>query len=156
MLGRAHADRVGPVRALAERFDTHVYGEGWEEHGLAARGTIYGDDVLAALSSAKMTMVFFRTGAGHALVKVGLFDFAAAGALVVTNRHPEAERYFQFGSEIVGFEDTPDLLRRVEHLLAHPEEAEAIRRAGRDRVLREHTWVCVWPRILKQLAELPA
>ncbi len=156
VLGRAHADRVGPVRALAARFDTHVYGEGWEEHGLAARGTIYGDDVLAALSSAKVTMVFFRTGAGHALVKVGLFDFAAAGALVVTNRHPEAERYFEFGREIVGFEDTPDLLLRVEYLLAHPEEAEAIRRAGRDRVLREHTWVRVWPRILKQLAELPA
>jgi len=154
VLGRAHADRVGPVRALAERFETHVYGEGWEQHGLAARGTIYGDDVLAALSSAKMTMVFFRTGAGHALVKVGLFDFAAAGALVVTNRYPEAEKYFEFGREIVGFDDTPDLLRQVEYLLTHPGEAEAIRRAGRERVLREHTWTRVWPRILMQLSEL--
>lgn len=156
VLGRAHPDRIEPVRALVDAFDTHVYGEGWAEHGLPSRGAIYGDDVLAALNSAKITTVFFRTGAGHALVKVGLFDFAAAGALVATNRFPEVEAYFDFGREIVGFDDTSDLLRQVRHLLAHPEQAEAIRRAGRERVLRDHTWRRAWPRILRQLAELPA
>jgi spore maturation protein CgeB len=156
VLGRAHPDRVAPVKALAAEFDVRVHGEGWEAHGVAGRGPIYGEDVLAALASAKMTTVFFRTGAGHALVKVGLFDFAAAGALVVTNRFPETAEYFEFGREIVGFEDTPDLLGQVRHLLANPSEAEAIRRAGRERVLRDHTWRKVWPRILRQLAELPA
>ena len=155
VLGRAHPDRVEPVRALASAFETHLYGEGWQEHGLESRGAIYGEDVLAALSSAKMTVVFFRTGAGHALVKVGLFDFAAAGALVVTNRFFEVAKYFEYGREIVGFDDTADLVRQVERLLARPDEAEAIRRAGRERVLREHTWRRVWPGILRQLAELP-
>jgi spore maturation protein CgeB len=100
--------------------------------------------------------VFFRTGAGHALVKVGLFDFAAAGALVATNRFAEVERYFEFGKEIVGFEDTPDLLRQVRHALEHPEEADRVRRAGRERVLREHTWRAVWPGILRDLAGAPS
>ena len=155
VLGRAHPDRVEPVRALASAFETHLYGEGWQEHGLESRGAIYGEDVLAALSSAKMTVVFFRTGAGHALVKVGLFDFAASGALVVTNRFSEVAKYFEYGREIVGFDDTADLVRQVARLLARPDEAEAIRRAGRERVLREHTWRRVWPGILRQLAELP-
>jgi hypothetical protein len=153
VLGRAHPDRVEPVRALVEAFDTHLYGEGWDEHGLVSRGTIYGDDVLAALSSAAVTVVFFLTGAGHALVKVGLFDFAAAGALVVTNRFPEVERYLEYGREIVGFESTDDLLRAVRRMLDHPDEAAAIRRAGRERVLRDHTWRRIWPRILGWLAE---
>jgi glycosyltransferase involved in cell wall biosynthesis len=156
VLGRAHPDRVEPVRELVRQFETHVYGEGWEEHGVASGGTIYGEDVLAALSSAKATVIFFRTGAGHALVKVGLFDFAAGGALVVTNRFAEVERYFEYGREIVGFDDTAELIARIRHLLEHPEEADAIRRAGRERVLAEHTWRRVWPLILRRLAELPA
>lgn len=154
VLGRAHPDRIEPVRALLQNFDTHVYGEGWEEHGIASRGLIYGDGVLAALNSAKATMVFFRTGGGHSLVKVGLFDFAAAGALVFTDRFPEVERYFTWGKEIVGFESTADLLEKVRHYLDHPEEADAIRRAGRARVLAEHTWPRVWPRILARLGEV--
>ena len=152
VLGRAHPDRVEPARALVDRFDTHVYGEGWEEHGIASRGLIYGEDVLAALSSAKATVIFFLTGGGHALVKVGLFDFAAAGALVVTNRFAEVERYFEYGREIVGFDSTGDLVRKIRHYLDHPGEAEAVRRAGRERVLAEHTWPAVWPGILQQLS----
>ena len=153
VLGRAHADRVEPVKALVAAFDTHVYGEGWEEHGVHSRGTIYGDDVLAALNSAAATVIFFLNREGDALVKVGLFDFAAAGGLVVTNYFPAVEEYLQFGKELVGFESTDDLLRKVRHLLDHPDEAERIRRAGRERVLREHTWRRIWPRILGWLAE---
>ena len=122
-------------------------------HGIAGRGLIYGDDVLAALNSAKTTVLFFRTGGGHALVKVGLFDFAAAGALVVTNRFAEVEPYLAYGREIVGFDSTADLLRQVRYYLAHPAEAEEIRRAGRARVLAEHTWPAVWPRILARLGK---
>ncbi|HEX4495764.1 MAG TPA: glycosyltransferase [Thermoanaerobaculia bacterium] len=153
VLGRAHPDRLEPVRALVERFDTHVYGEGWDEHGIAGRGLIYGDDVLAALASARITVIFFRTGGGHALVKVGLFDFAAAGALVLTNRFAEVERYFDYGREIVGFDSTDELLAQVRHYLDHPDEAAAVRAAGRARVLAEHTWPAVWPRILAQLGK---
>lgn len=153
VLGRAHPDRVEPVRALVRSFDTHLYGEGWEEHGLASRGLIFGEDVLAALNSAAATVVFFLTGGGHALVKVGLFDFAAAGALVVTNRFADVEPYFEYGKEIVGFGNVDDLLRQVRHYLDHPEEAAAVRRQGRERVLRDHTWRRIWPRILGWLSQ---
>jgi spore maturation protein CgeB len=156
VLGRAHADRVEPVKALVDAFDTHVYGEGWDAHGVASRGTLYGDDVMAALNSAVATVVFFLNREGDALVKVGLFDFAAAGGLVVTNTFPAVEEYLQFGKELVGFDDTEDLLRKIRRLLDHPEEAAAIRRAGRERVLREHTWRRIWPRVLGWLAEEPA
>ncbi|HEX2645282.1 MAG TPA: GNAT family N-acetyltransferase [Thermoanaerobaculia bacterium] len=151
ILGRAHPDRIEAVRELIARFDTHVYGEGWEEHGIASRGLIYGDDVLAALSSARITPVFNRTGAGHPLVKVGIFDFPAAGALVATNRFPAVADYFEFDKEIVGFDETADLVEKIRYYLDHPGEAATIRQAGRERVLREHTWKRVWLRLLRDL-----
>jgi len=118
---------------------------------VAGRGVIFGDDVLAALSSARVTVVFFLTQHGNALVKVGLFDFPAAGALVATNSFPEVETYMTYGKEIIGFTSTDDLLRKVRYYLDHPAEAEAIRRAGRERVLRDHTWRTAWPRVLEEL-----
>ena len=156
VVARPHPDRVAPVKELVRAFDTHVYGEGWEEHGVASRGLIYGDDLLAALASARITVVFFLTGGGHALVKVGLFDFPAAGALVATNRFPEVEPYMAYGKELIGFDSPGDLLAKVRHYLDHPDEAEAIRRAGRARVLRDHTWRTTWPRVLDLLRAVPA
>lgn len=151
-LGRALPDRVEPVRALLENFDTHLYGERWDEHGIASRGVIYGDDLLAALSSAEVAVLFFLTPSGHPLVKVGLFDFASAGALVATNRFAEVGEYFQYGSEIIGFDTTDDMLRTIRYYLDHPDEAATIRRAGRERVLREHSWAAVWTRLLASFA----
>ena len=153
---RPHPDRIGPVKELVRAFDTHVYGEGWEEHGVAGRGLIHGDDLLAALASARITVVFFLTGAGHALVKVGLFDFPAAGALVATNHFPEVEPYMTYGRELIGFDSTSDLLRKLRHYLDHPDEAEKIRAAGRARVLRDHTWRTTWPKVLDVLRKAPA
>jgi hypothetical protein len=151
VMGHAHEDRVEPARSLMERFQVHVYGEDWEGHGIASRGFLFGEDTLAALNSARTTVVFFRTRGGHVVVKPGLFDFAAAGALVLTNRCAEVEPYFVYGQEILGFSDTADLIDTVAHVLRHPEEADRVRQAGRQRVLRDHTWRAVWTRLLPWL-----
>jgi hypothetical protein len=154
VLGRAHPDRIDPVRALASRFDVHVYGEGWAEHGITSRGFIFDQDVLAALNSARMSAIFFRTRGGHVVLKVGLFDFAVAGALVITNWSAEVEPHLAYGREIVGFRSTEELLERVAYYLKHTDEAEAVRRAGRERVLRDHTWRVVWPRVLATVGSM--
>ena len=71
----------------------------------------------------------------------------AAGVLVITNFFPDVERYFTFGKEILGFSSKEDLVSKIEYYITHPEEAESVRKAGRARVLKEHTWTAVWPRI---------
>lgn len=155
VMAAARPSRVEPVRALVDEFDTHLYGEWWDRYGLESRGVLLGDDSVAARCSAQCSVIFLPTVSGRPVVKVGLFDFAACGALVVADYLPEVEKYFEYGREIVGFHSTADLLRQVRWCLDHPAEAEAIRQAGRARVLREHTWTAAWPRILRQLVELP-
>jgi hypothetical protein len=152
VLGRALADRVKPARALCERFRVHLYGEDWEAHGLPGRGFVLGEDALAALSSARITVVFHGSQAGHPIIKPQLFDFLAAGALVATSEWPGLAEYFRPGVHLVGFRSTRDLLAKVEHYLARPDAARAIREAGRAHVLAHHTWARAWPRILAWLA----
>jgi len=153
VMGQARADRLEPVRALVKQFHTHLYGEGWERHGLTSRGILLGEDSVAARGSAKFSVIFLPTVSGQPVVKVGLFDFAASGALVVTNYLPDVEPYLTYGKEIIGFTTTEDLVSKIRYYLNHPKEADAIRVAGQERVLREHTWGVVWPRILGWLRE---
>jgi spore maturation protein CgeB len=154
VIGRAHPDRIQPVRRLFENFKVHLYGEGWETHQLPSRGTLYGDELLAALNSAQVSVIFSRTPAGHAIGKVALFDFAAGGALVATEYLPELEHYFEYGREIIGFADADELIARIHYYVSRPEEARVVREAGRKRVLSQHVWKKIWPSITARLQEL--
>ncbi len=149
MLGAVHEDRIEPVRALVEHFDTHVYGENWEKYGFHNRGFLYGEDTLSALNSAKMAIIFPRTVSGFKAVKLGIFDFFAAGGLVITEDFPDLHEYFEVGREVIAFTDTEDMLKKVRYYLDHPDEADAIRQAGRKRVVENYTWKKAWPAILK-------
>lgn len=148
MLGAVHADRIEPVKRLVEKFNTHVHGEHWEKYGIENRGPIYGDDVLTALNSAKIAVVFAKSVSGFPGFKVGVLDFIAASCLVITEDTPQLHVYFEVGREVVAFTDCADMLAKIEYYLAHPDEAQQILRAGRQKVINSYTWDKVWPKVL--------
>lgn len=154
ILGAVHLDRVEPVKALVEHFDTHVYGENWEKYGIKNRGLLFGEDALSALNSAGMAVIFSKTVTGFQGVKVGVLDFLAAGCLVVTEHVPDLGRYFVVGKEIIAFDGTLDMLEKIRYYLDHPEEAHAIRQAGRKKVINHFTWDKVWPRVLSTVIRI--
>jgi spore maturation protein CgeB len=156
VVGRANPDRVEPVRHLHQHFKLHLYGEGWEPHGLPSRGLLYGEDLLSALSSAQISIIFLYTPGGHAIGKVALFDFIAGGALMATNYLTEIERYFEYDREIIGFSSIEELIRKVQFYIAHPADARAVREAGRKRVISDHVWRKAWPAILENLRDVRA
>ncbi len=151
VVGRAHSDRIAPVKQLSDHFRVHIYGEDWEQHGLPGRAPLYNDDLLRALNAARIAVVFSRTPAGHSIAKIAVFDFLAAGALIATDRIPELEPYFEYGREIIGFNGVDDLISQVRFYLERPDLAESIRAAGHRKVLESHTWAKLWPRILAGL-----
>lgn len=147
-LGAAHPDRIEPVKALIENFDTHVYGENWEKYGVPTRGLVYGDETLKALNSTKVAIIFSRTPSGRQTLKVGIFDFLAAGALVATDDFPELHQYFDVNKELIVFNSVDEMLAKIHYYLDHPADADAIRTAGRQKVLTQYTWKQTWPKIL--------
>jgi spore maturation protein CgeB len=68
------------------------------------------------------------------------FEIPMSGGLYLTEYHPELERVYDVGTEIVAYRGFDDLKAKIRHLLAKPDEAEAIRRAGFRRARRDHTW----------------
>jgi spore maturation protein CgeB len=68
------------------------------------------------------------------------FEIAAAGGLQITDPRPLLPPLFTPGRELAVAETPDDLPGLIEHYLARPEEAEAMGRAARARVLAEHTY----------------
>jgi hypothetical protein len=68
------------------------------------------------------------------------FEAPMSGALYCTGHIDELTHFFEPGREIVTYRNEEELLAAVRRLLAHPEEAERIRKAGLRRALAEHTY----------------
>jgi spore maturation protein CgeB len=103
-------------------------------------------DLIRTFSRSRISLGFATAGNSHRgprrLTHLRLREFEApmSGALYLTERQPELEEYFRIGEEVLCYEDRDDLLDQARHYLAHPEQAERVRRAGRQRALRDHTW----------------
>ncbi len=103
-------------------------------------------DLIKTFSRSHISLGFATAGDSHRgprrLTHLRLREFEApmSGGLYMTERQEELEEYFTIGREVLCYEHRDDLLEQVRYYLAHPEQAERIRRAGHERALREHTW----------------
>jgi spore maturation protein CgeB len=69
------------------------------------------------------------------------FEIPAAGGFYLAQSCPELSLYYEIGEEIAVWDRAPDLIDRIRYYLARPDERERIARAGRQRALRNHTWL---------------
>lgn len=103
-------------------------------------------DLIRAYSQSRLTLGFATAGDSHRgprrLTHLRLREFEApmSGALYLTEHQEELAEYFTPGTEVLTYVGRDDLLETARYYLAHPEQAERVRRAGRHRALREHTW----------------
>jgi spore maturation protein CgeB len=89
-------------------------------------------------------------------IKARTFEVPGAGGFLLTEVAPELERYFAIGSEIAAFASPGDLVERVRYYLDHPDERDAIARAGHARAIAEHTYERRISQILEKLHPLQA
>ncbi|VAX21658.1 hypothetical protein MNBD_NITROSPINAE02-787 [hydrothermal vent metagenome] len=68
------------------------------------------------------------------------FEVAACGAFGLVDRRDELGEMLKVGEEIITFDDSDDLREKIAFYLDHPEEREAIAKAGMKRTLKEHTF----------------
>ncbi len=73
-------------------------------------------------------------------VKGRNFEIPGAGGFLLTGAVEHLEEYYVPGKEVAVFSTPRDLIERIRFYLTHDEEREAIRDAGYQRTLREHTY----------------
>jgi len=78
--------------------------------------------------------------AGVGFDTVRYWEVPAHGCMLLAERRPTVIPHnFRDGETAVFFDDLPDLERKLEHYLTHPDECAAIAQAGRQYFMEHHT-----------------
>jgi spore maturation protein CgeB len=132
------------VRELGD-YPVRVWGHGWQRsrdpvvRGLATGRPVYGRDKLAVYASSTVSLNHHHPMNDIVGVNTRAFELAAAGACQLADAKEDIGRLFKVGEEVVTYRDLGELRRRLDHLLAHPDEARGIGENARRRALAEHT-----------------
>ncbi len=69
-----------------------------------------------------------------------VYEAMACGTFLMCDAQKDVMSLFEDGKHLVIFKDAADLCDKIKYYLANPEKREAIARAGRDEVLKKHTY----------------
>lgn len=80
-----------------------------------------------------------------------VFEAMACGAFVLTDRQKDVLSLFKDGEHLVTFSDDADLDRKIAFFLEHADERQRIATAGRQEVLKNHTYENRLSRLLARM-----
>lgn len=139
--------------AKLERLGVPVicFGSGWP------RGRLSDEEMVRLYSRCRINLGFGGIGHSRSLLclKGRDFEVPMSGGLYVTQHNPELESIYDIGNEIVTYRDEGDCARKIKAILADPERATSIRRAGRIRALRDHTYEARWSAAFRIASLIP-
>jgi spore maturation protein CgeB len=169
-VGQRYGDRPVFVRELVQNsIDIRVWGAGWTDVPPSFRGKarrqaarlltrswsipktvvappLDDDSYVDMYSRSRISLGFSKVADplrdGTIVKQVRLRDFEApmSGAFYLLEHSDEIEDFFVPDEEIVCFGDGDELVEKARYYLGHDDERERVRRAGRERALRDHTW----------------
>ena len=125
------------------RFGIRAWGDpGWEQ--LAERGVQYAGAAghtqeLNKIYSNSLINIDISRIYQMDMVTMRVFDAMACGGFVLAEYSEDLAALFDIGSEVDAYRTLDELIEKVRHYLANPDEARAIGTRGRARVHRDHT-----------------
>jgi len=150
-VGARYGWRPWFIGALQKKgINVECFGEGW------SNGPVELEEMARIYSRSRISLGF--AGIGHSYKLVCLkgrdIEVPMSGGLYLTQHNAELSLIYRVGKEIVTYHDVHDCEHTIRHLLRDGTRARAIRRAGRERCLREHTYVARWANVLTVLGAL--
>lgn len=143
-------DRNEMMTGLAKSFDVKTYGRGWEIPGSFS---VSGIETVQALREGKIHINFPLTRAGYINIKCGVFESIAQGRVVATGVFDEMSHFFDYGSEIIGYETQEDLETQIQALLDDPERYDEVALNGFKKLVSSHLYEHRWMDLFAQIRD---
>jgi spore maturation protein CgeB len=141
-----HREGVALLERLATETDVQFwgYGAGSLDAGSPVRerhhGEAWGLDMYRILARTQVALNRHGDIAEDYANNMRLFEATGVGALLLTESARNLPGLFTPGEEVVTYDSPDDLVEKVRHYVAHPDERIAIAAAGQRRTLTEHTY----------------
>ncbi|QHE83757.1 CgeB family protein [Hydrogenophaga sp. BPS33] len=145
-ISRHHGKALPMLEALAQSTPIQFFGYGAGSLGrqspIAARhrGEVWGLDMYRALARSRVTLNRHINVAENYANNMRLYEATGVGSLLITDRKDNLGELFEIGKEVVAYDSPEEAAELIRHYIAHPDEAQAIAKAGQARTLREHTY----------------
>jgi len=134
---------------LMPKLDLHIYGERWtypgrapelKSHirGMALAGSRYARGICAARINLAITSWTGRLEVDETTTRT--YEIPACGGFMLHERTPELLELYEEGREVAAFSSIEELASKIEYYLAHPEERDAIARAGHLRCVPAYSY----------------
>lgn len=142
-IGAAYGNRRRWVEDLkAAGIEVECFGHGWPN------GPVASAEVPRIIRDSVISLNFADSGIHwrgavpyrSRQIKARVFEVPGAGGFLLTQTADHLDRYYRLGEEIVAFDSADQLIERVRHFLAHPQERDRIAIAGHERTRREHSY----------------
>ena len=145
-VGQCYGNRPEIIRKLKlHGINVEAYGYGWPN------GPLSTEEMVRMYSWSKINLGFGGIAGSKDTycLKGRDFEIPMSGGLYLTEYHPELERCYGIGKEIVTYADFDDLAKKIRYLLSNPEKADEIRKKGFKRAQDEHAWEMRFEKIFK-------
>jgi spore maturation protein CgeB len=109
------------------------FGHGWPT------GSIPAEEIPKIIRSSVISLNFANSR-GQNQIKARTFEVPGGGGFLLTEAAPGLDLFYRPGVEIATFKNRADLLSKIRHYLAHPQERNAVALSGFERTRREHTY----------------
>jgi spore maturation protein CgeB len=130
--------------------DLHIYGSRWEtsrspELQPHIRGTpIYGSQYVKAIRAARISLGIM-SGKVEGVSQgdettTRSFEIPACGGFMLHERTPELLEIYEEGHQVACFSSVEELASKINYYLAHPQERDAIARAGHARCVPAYSY----------------
>jgi spore maturation protein CgeB len=162
-MGAGYPNRRMAFRDLAPRFDFKLWGSDWDGDPVLApylqlAGARVGtEDCVRIFNATRINLNLHSSIQANTLVTGGdfvnprTFEIAACGGFQLVDKRSLMPELFA-EDELATFDSMDELAARIGHFLAHPDERAAFAARGRERVLREHSYVARMTTLLDFIA----
>lgn len=136
-----YVPRCELVRAVSERFETHVYGGGWGELGIRSqRDEVGPDDYRRVCRGARVVLGRDWNDSCELYFSNRTWFTLGCRGFMVTNYVPGLERVFGNHEELVWYRSPDECLEQIERYLARPDERQRVAQAGHTYALAHRTY----------------
>src|SRR5262249_16392082 len=154
-VGTAYGFRESFTRRIQRRLSEQGYsvgcfGPGWRSSGPG----VWGEELVRTLNRAWINLGHGGVGDSENLLNVKTRDFEAPAigtAAYLTTFNPDLAPSFEIGQEVCCYRSDDDLVEQAVSLLSDKERLLEIARRGRQRCMRDHTWLQRFVRVLRLL-----
>lgn len=145
-ISRVHENGTELLEAVARNttVDFFGYGRNILPYSSVIRrmhhGEVWGLDMYRILARSRITLNRHIDVAENYANNMRLFEATGCGAMLLTDAKDNLNDLFEAGKEVVAYRNPQEAVELIEHYTAHPEERDAIAKAGQARTLRDHTY----------------